>query len=126
MLLRELQVVTGNGEWVFAGVRKGRPISGNTLNAALRSMGIDTQEEHTSHGWRATARTLLHEEMGFDPNVIEHQLSHKVPDILGTAYNRTRFLAQRRKMMQSWADYLDRLKAGVDVIHLPHSRLSGD
>ena len=126
VLLRELQAVTGNGEWVFAGVRKGRPISGNTLNAALRAMGIDTQEEHTSHGWRATARTLLHEEIGVDPNVIEHQLSHKVTDVLGPTYNRTRFLAQRRKMMQTWADYLERLKTGVDVTHLPHLRLQAD
>jgi hypothetical protein len=59
------------------------------------------------------ARTILHEVLGIAPEVIEHQLAHRVPDALGTAYNRTKFLPERRKMMQQWADYLDKLKTGA-------------
>ena len=70
----------------------------------------------TGHGWRSVARTFLHERLGYEPAVIEHQLAHAVPDSLGTAYNRTRFIATRRKMMQEWADYLDKLKTGADII----------
>jgi integrase len=73
----------------------------------------------TGHGFRATARTLLAEELGFDPLVIEHQLAHAVPDTLGQAYNRTRYLKQRREMMSAWANYLDELKAGAKVFHMP-------
>lgn len=108
-LLRELQLLTGRGEYVFAG-RPGRPISDAAINAALRRMGFDTQNEITGHGWRAVARTLLAEELGYRPEVIEQQLAHKVPDALGRAYNRTKFIAERRKMMQDWADYLERIK----------------
>ena len=68
------------------------------------------------HGFRAMARTILHQELGIAPEVIEHQLAHRVPDVLGTAYNRTKFIKERRSMMQQWADYLDRLKAGAAVI----------
>jgi integrase len=73
-------------------------------------MGYDTQREITGHGFRAMARTILHERLDIDPNIIEHQLAHKVPDALGVAYNRTKFLDQRKAMMQAWADYLDHLK----------------
>ena len=86
------------------------------INAALRRMGYDTKTEITGHGFRAMARTILHEELHQKPEVIEHQLAHKVPDRLGTAYNRTKFLRERKAMMQLWADYLDKLKAGADVI----------
>ena len=79
-------------------------------------MGYDTQKEMTGHGFRAMARTLLAEELHVPPEVIEHQLAHAVPDTLGTAYNRTKYLKQRVAMMQAWADYLDRLKSGADVI----------
>lgn len=72
-------------------------------------MGINTKEEQTCHGFRASARTILHEVLGFEPDVIERQLGHKVPDRLGEAYNRTRFLDQRREMMQTWADFVDKL-----------------
>jgi integrase len=72
----------------------------------------------TGHGFRAMARTIIHEDLGIRPEVIEHQLAHRVPDALGTAYNRTKFLKKRRAMMTAWADYLDRLKAGADVIPL--------
>ena len=80
------------------------------VNAALRRMGYDTKSEITGHGFRAMARTILHQEIGIAPEVIEHQLAHRVPDALGTAYNRTKFLPERKKMMQQWADYLDALK----------------
>jgi integrase len=117
-ILEELYPLTGHGEYVFPGRDPKRPLSNSTLNAALVRMGYNTKEEFTLHGCRATARTMLAEQLGFDPQVVEHQLAHKVPDALGTAYNRTKFLAQRREMMQVWADYLDKLKAGADVIPL--------
>lgn len=110
-ILKSLQPLTDHSDYVFPGLRSSkRPISDMTLGAALRRLGIDTRSEHTTHGWRATARTLLHERLGYAPEVIEHQLAHKVPDILGAAYNRTRFIDQRKNMMQEWADYLDLLR----------------
>jgi integrase len=93
-------------------------MSDAAINAALRRMGYDTKTEITGHGFRATARTLLHERLRFPPDVIEHQLAHSVPDALGTSYNRTRFIDERRTMMQAWADYLDELKHG-QVIRFP-------
>jgi integrase len=111
-ILRELFKLTWNSEWVFPSVRRGRPMSNATVNRALQTMGYDTKTEVTGHGFRATARTLLAEELNFPPEVIEHQLAHTVPDVLGTAYNRTKYLKQRQEMMQVWADYLDTLKAG--------------
>jgi integrase len=119
-ILEDLRPITGHDKTglVFPGLRPGRSLSNATLNAALRTLGYDTREEQTGHGFRATARTLLSETLGFDPLVIEHQLGHRVPDTLGTAYNRTKYLPQRKAMMQSWADYLDRLKIGADVIPL--------
>jgi integrase len=87
-------------------------MSSAAVNAALQRMGYDTQTDITGHGFRAMARTILHERMSIDPYVIEHQLAHKVPDALGAAYNRTKFIEQRREMMQKWADYLDELKDG--------------
>ena len=117
--LRELHALTGDGRYVFPGARtNGRPMSSAAVNAALRRLGYDTKTEITGHGFRAMARTILHQEMGIAPEVIEHQLAHRVPDALGTAYNRTKFLPERRKMMQQWADYLDKLKAGADVMPL--------
>lgn len=118
-ILRELQPLTGRGVHVFAGRDPKKPMSEAAVNAALRRMGYDTKTEMTGHGVRAMARTILHEEMGVDRDVIEHQLSHRVPDVLGSAYNRTKFLKERRVMMQRWADYLDKLKAGADVVELP-------
>ncbi|GHU18723.1 integrase [Betaproteobacteria bacterium] len=119
-ILTELFPITGHDKtgFVFPGMRPGRMLSDAALNAALRTLGYDTQTEVTGHGFRATARTLLAEELGFDPLIIEHQLAHRVPDNLGTAYNRTRYLPQRKAMMQTWADYLDKLKAGAEVIPL--------
>lgn len=112
-LLTELYPLTGHGKYVFPGRDPNKPMSEAAVNAALRRLGYDTKTEITGHGFRAMARTILHEKLGMDPNVIEHQLAHKVPDALGSAYNRTKFLAQRKEMMQLWADYLDSLKAGA-------------
>lgn len=118
-VLRELHALTGHGRYVFPGARShDRPMSGAAINAALRRMGYDTRTEITGHGFRAMARTILHEELGQKPEVIEHQLAHAVPDMLGGAYNRTKFLKERRTMMQAWADYLDVLRAGCNVIPL--------
>ena len=124
-ILEELHPLTGHlvGGWVFSGGRSPkRPMSNVAINAAHRRMGIDTQNELTGHGWRACARTLLHERLRYAPEIIEHQLAHAVPDALGRAYNRTRFLEERRKMMQAWADYLDKLKTGADVVPMRYSR----
>ena len=76
------------------------------------------QNEVSAHGFRATARTMLVERLGVAESVIEAQLAHTVRDALGRAYNRTEFQAERNAMMQRWADYLDKLKAGADVIPL--------
>ena len=123
-ILRELHALTGCGRYVFPGARSHeRPMSGAAINAALRRMGYDTRTEITGHGFRAMARTILHEELGHKPEVIEHQLAHKVPDALGTAYNRTKFIKDRRAMMQAWADYLDVLRIGGNV--LPLARKNG-
>ncbi|MFC5769732.1 tyrosine-type recombinase/integrase [Thauera sinica] len=118
-ILRDLQPLTGERQHVFAGRDPKKPMSDAAVNAALRRMGYDTKTEITGHGFRAMARTILHEELGVDRDVIEHQLAHRVPDALGEAYNRTKFLKERRVMMQRWADYLDTLKAGAEVVALP-------
>ncbi len=115
-ILRELHALTGHGIYVFPGRDPKRPMSDAAVNAALRRMGYDTKTEITGHGFRAMARTILHEELHFKPEVIEHQLAHQVADALGTAYNRTKFLKDRRIMMQQWASYLDKLKEGAAVI----------
>jgi len=115
-ILRELRALTGRGRYVFPGRDPQKAMSDAAINAALRRMGYDTRTEITGHGFRAMARTILHEELLIKPEVIEHQLAHSVPDALGTAYNRTRFLKERRVMMEQWADYLDRLKTGPAVV----------
>lgn len=117
-ILRELHPMTGCRVHVFPGRDPHKPMSEAAVNAALRRMGYDTKTEITGHGFRAMARTIIHEEIGVRPEVIEHQLAHRVPDALGTAYNRTKFLKERRAMMTAWADYLDRLKAGAEIIPL--------
>lgn len=117
-ILRELHALTGNGDRVFPGRDPQLPMSDAAINAALRRMGYDTKTEITGHGFRAMARTILHEELEQKPEVIEHQLAHAVSDSLGAAYNRTKFLKERKAMMQLWADYLDKLKAGAEVIPL--------
>lgn len=120
-ILRELHALTGRGRYVFPGHRSPlRPMSENAVNVALRLMGFD-KDVITGHGFRAMARTLLDEVLHVRPDFIEHQLAHAVKDPLGRAYNRTTHLAERKKMMQQWADYLDGLKAGAKVIPLKRS-----
>ena len=115
-ILRELQPLTGYGRFVFPGARSNkRHMSDNAILAAMRRMGID-KTEMSGHGFRATARTILDEVLGVRPDYIEHQLAHAVRDPNGRAYNRTAHLPERRLMMQQWADYLDKLRAGADVI----------
>lgn len=111
-ILREIQPLTGRGRYVFPGARSiDRPMSDNAILAAMRRMGIG-KEEMSGHGFRAMARTILDEVLGFRSDHIEHQLSHAVRDPHGRAYNRTTHLPERRKMMQDWSDYLDKLKSG--------------
>jgi integrase len=116
-LLRELRALTGDVRYLFPGLRTpSRPISNNTLNAALRRIGF-AQTEHTAHGFRSMASTRLNE-MGFPPDVIELQLAHAERDEVRRAYNRATRMPERRKMMQRWADYLDGLKTGAKVVPL--------
>jgi integrase len=114
-ILRGLQPVTGDDKYVFPSLRSKACMSENTINAALRYMGYG-KEVMTGHGFRAMARTILDEVLGERPDLIEHQLAHTVRDPLGRAYNRTSHLPARRAMMQRWADYLDKLRLGADVI----------
>lgn len=117
-VLRTLRPLTGAAGWVFPGERKrDKPISENTVNAALRGLGFG-KEMVTGHGFRATARTLLAERLGQPEAVIEAQLAHSVPDALGRAYNRTQWIDMRRTMMQTWADYLDRLCNGAEALSM--------
>ncbi|WP_342620820.1 integrase arm-type DNA-binding domain-containing protein [Rhodoferax sp. GW822-FHT02A01] len=118
-ILRDIHPVTGHGRYVFPSLRTGeRPMSENTINAALRGMGY-AKEVHSAHGFRATARTIMDEVLGERVDLIEHQLSHAVKDPNGRAYNRTAHLPARREMMQRWADYLDKLRVGAEVSKRP-------
>lgn len=115
-ILRSVQPISGHGRYVFPSLRTGeRPMSDNTINAALRGLGY-SKEVHTAHGFRAMARTILDEVLGERVDFIEHQLAHTVKDPNGRAYNRTAHLPARREMMQRWANYLDKLRIGADVI----------
>lgn len=115
-ILRGMQTMTGHGKFVFPSIRTGeRCMSENTINAALRSMGY-AKEVMTGHGFRAMARTIMDEVLQERVDLIEHQLAHAVKDPNGRAYNRTSHLPARRAMMQRWADYLDTLKQGANVI----------
>lgn len=120
-ILRDLQPLTG-GEgrrYVFPALTTAtRCMSENTVNMALRRLGFD-RETATAHGFRAMARTMAAERLGLDAAVIEAQLAHTVPDALGRAYNRTTFADQRRDLMVKWADYLDQLRRGAEIINLP-------
>ena len=111
-VLETIKPLTGHGKYVFAGARspKGdRPMSDNAVLMALRTLGI-AADEMVGHSWRACARTLLDETLGYPIHVIEQQLAHSVRDPLGRAYNRTTHLPERRKLMQAWADHLDNLR----------------
>ena len=116
-ILKELQPATGGGNFVFPSVRTvKRPMSENTVNAALRRLGY-TREQMTGHGFRSMASTLLNEQ-GWNRDAIERQLAHAERDAVRAAYNYAEFLPERRKMMQAWADYLDTLRKGAEAIPL--------
>lgn len=124
-ILRELQPRTGSGRFVFPSTRStARPISDNTLNAALRRLGYGN-DEFVSHGWRAVFRTLADEVLKIRVDIIEAQLAHQVKDPLGRAYNRTRFIKERRQLMQQWAKYLAELKAGAKVVQFSGKTRTG-
>lgn len=115
-ILRDLRPLTGAGPYVFPGARSvKRPLSNMAMNAALRRMGYD-KTAMTGHGFRAIARTMLDEVLGFRPDIIEHQLAHAVKDANGRAYNRTSFLPQRHAMMNAWAEYLDGLRVAPNKV----------
>ena len=116
-ILTALREVSHSTKYLFPSLRtRDRPMSENTLNAALRRLGY-TSDQMTAHGFRAMASTLLNEQ-GFPPDVIELQLAHKERNKVRAAYNRAERLAERRKLMQAWADYLDGLRAGGNVVTL--------
>jgi integrase len=121
-ILRELHPLTGRGQYVFPSYRgKARMMSENTVNAALRYMGFD-KDTMTGHGFRAMASTRLNE-MGWPPDVIERQLAHAERNKVRAAYNRAQYLDERTRMMHAWAEYLDGLRAGADVV--PIKRKAG-
>ena len=122
-ILTELKKLTGASRYVFPSGRTfDRPMSNNAILAALRRMGY-AKDEMSAHGFRAMARTILDEVLQVRPDFIEHQLAHAVRDPNGRAYNRTAHLTERKKMMQTWADYLDGLKVGAKV--LPFKSVKG-
>lgn len=118
-ILKTLQPLTGHGRYVFPGARSfKRPMSEGTINAALRRMDFGT-DDHVGHGFRAMARTMLAERMkGIDEGMVEAQLGHGKSGPLGSAYDRAEYMEQRLAMMQTWADYLDKLRIGADVVQL--------
>lgn len=123
-ILRELQALTGRSRFLFPGVRSHKiPMSSMTLNAALRRMGFDGNTM-TAHGFRAMASTLLNE-LGWNPDAIERQLSHIERDKVRAAYNRAGYLDERRKMMQAWADYLDVLRINSGKVVALQRRTAG-
>jgi len=114
-LIKSLHPLTGHGRYVFPGERShDRPISDNSVRSALYALGFG--KEQTWHGFRATARTMLVDQLNLDPLAIEANLAHAVKDANGRSYNRTQYLKQRFDQIQQWADYLDKLAAGADVI----------
>jgi len=116
-VLRELYALTGKGRYVFPGARtNGRPMSENTVNAGLRRLGY-TNADMTGHGFRSMASTLLNEQ-GWHRDAIERQLAHAERDSVRAAYNYAEHLAERKKMMQAWANYLDSLRAGTEAVPL--------
>ncbi len=111
LLLEDIQPLTGRSRFVFPNQRNHETaIRTESLNKALRGCGFDTKTQHCAHGFRASARTMLAEQLHLRIDWIEQQLAHQVRDTLGNAYNRTKYLPERVEMMQRWADYLDSLK----------------
>ena len=116
-ILRELHSMTGSGRYIFPGMRtKGRPMSENTVNAALRYLGYTT-DEMTGHGFRSMASTLLNEQ-GWHHDAIERQLAHAERNTVRAAYNYAEHMPERKRMMQAWADYLDGLASSADMLPL--------
>jgi integrase len=114
-LLRELEQINGRQEWVFPnGHGKGRPLSENGITGAINRLGL--KGVTTGHGFRAMAKTVLTERLGYRTEIIEMQMAHRVRDVHGRAYNRTTWLPERREMMQCWADYLDNLRDNGNVV----------
>ena len=116
-ILREIDPLTNRGRYVFPSLRTAeRPMSNNTILAALRRLGY-AKEEMSGHGFRAMASTVLHEQ-GWPSDIIERQLAHAERNSIKAAYNHAQHLPERRRMMQAWADYLDTLKSGGKVVSL--------
>jgi len=114
-ILREMEALNGRSEWVFtSGHGQSRPMSENAMTAALNRMGF--KGIMTGHGFRAMAKTVLTERLNFRTDIIEMQMAHRVRDVHGRAYNRTTWLPERKEMMQQWADYLDNLRTGGNVV----------
>lgn len=114
-LIKAIQPLTGHGRYVFPGERShDRPISDNSVRSGLYALGFG--KEQTWHGFRASARTMLVDELNLDPLAIEANLAHAVKDANGRSYNRTQYLKQRFELVQQWADYLDKLARGAEVI----------
>ncbi|WAR43741.1 tyrosine-type recombinase/integrase [Methylomonas rapida] len=117
-ILELIKPLTGAGQYVFPSSRgDGRPMSDGTIRTALKTLGYQS-DEMSAHGFRTTASTLLNEQ-GWSPDAIERQLCHMPKDQVRAAYNRAQYLEERRRMMQTWADYLDALKTGAQVIQFP-------
>lgn len=117
-LLRSIHPLTGHGRYVFPGERShDRPMSDNSVRSALYALGFG--KEQTWHGLRASARTMMVDQLNLDPLAIEANLAHAVKDANGRSYNRTQYVKQRFEQIQQWADYLDRLRKDGDVIQLP-------
>ena len=119
-ILEAIKPLTGHGRYVFPSVRTfTRPMSDGTINAALRRLDFGS-DEHVAHGFRAMARTMMAEQLhGIPDEIVEAQLAHGKKGPLGSAYDRAEYIPQRRQIMQTWADYLDKLRVGADVIALP-------
>lgn len=118
-ILEELRPLTGGGRYCFPGMQnRDRPMSENTINAALRRMGYDTRREHTAHGFRSSLSTMAHGSGLFRAEVVEVQLAHKHGDPTRLAYDRGDFLEERRKLMAWWADQCDQMRQGAEVIPL--------
>jgi integrase len=116
-IIKELEAYTGGGKYLFPSNRtKERPMSDNTVNAALRRLGY-TKEEMTGHGFRSMASTMLNEQ-GWNRDAIERQLAHSERDDVRAAYNYAEYLPERKKMMQAWADYLEGLAKGAVVVSI--------
>lgn len=116
-IFKEIKAINGDGKYVFPGLRStDRPMSENTVNAALRRLGFE-KGEMTGHGFRSLASTILHEQ-GWPHEAIERQLAHAERNKVSAAYNYAEHLPKRREMMQSWADYLDGLRLGASVANI--------